>query len=71
MFAIIFISFLTLFYLLFVSKLSSCSSLVNTAQLLFKMTLIKCDASEMAEANAFLGPFCFTLFIFLVVFVCL
>ncbi|CAF0990669.1 unnamed protein product [Adineta steineri] len=35
------------------------------------MTLIKCDASEMTEANAFLGPFCFTLFIFLVVFVCL
>ncbi|CAF0847103.1 unnamed protein product [Adineta steineri] len=71
MFAIVFISFLSLFYLLFVSKLSSCSSLLNTAQLLFKMTLVKCGASQIVEADAFFGPFCFTLFIFLVVFVCL
>ncbi|CAF3735281.1 unnamed protein product, partial [Adineta steineri] len=71
MFAIVFMSFLSLFYLLFVSKLSSCSSLLTTAQMLFEMTLIKCDASEISGADAFLGPFCFTLFIFLVVFVCL
>ncbi|CAF1124640.1 unnamed protein product [Adineta steineri] len=71
MLAIVFIAFLCLFYLLFVSKLSSCSSLLTTAQMLFEMTLIKCDASEISGADAFLGPFCFTLFIFLVVFVCL
>ncbi|CAF1004007.1 unnamed protein product [Adineta steineri] len=70
MFAIVFIAFLCLFYLLFVSKLSSCSSLLNTAQMLFKMTLVKCGASKIVGADAFLGPFCFTLFIFLVVFVC-
>ncbi|CAF1417311.1 unnamed protein product, partial [Adineta steineri] len=71
LFAIVFIAFLCLFYLLFVSKLSSCSSLLSTAQMLFEMTLIKCDASEITGADAFLGPFCFTLFIFLIVFVCL
>ncbi|CAF0759134.1 unnamed protein product [Adineta steineri] len=71
MFAIVFISFLSLFYLLFVSKLSSCSSLLRTAQMLFEMTLMKFDASEIMGADAFLGPFCFTLFILLVVFVCL
>ncbi|CAF0849209.1 unnamed protein product [Adineta steineri] len=70
MFAIVFMAFLNLFYLLFVSKLSLCSSLLNTAQMLFKMTLIKCDSSEITEADAFLGPFCFTLFIFLVNFFC-
>ncbi|CAF0785228.1 unnamed protein product [Adineta steineri] len=71
MFAIVFIAFLSLFYLLFVSKLSSCSSLLNTAQMLFEMTLMKFDASQIMGADAFLGPFCFTLFMFLVVFVCL
>ncbi|CAF1480222.1 unnamed protein product, partial [Adineta steineri] len=71
MFAIIFMSFLSLFYLLFVSKLSSCSSLLATAQMLFEMTLMKFDASQIYGADAFLGPFCFTLFTLLVVFVCL
>ncbi|CAF3921958.1 unnamed protein product, partial [Adineta steineri] len=71
MFAIVFISFISLFYLLFVSKLSSCSSLLATAQMLFEMTLMKFDASQIMGADAFLGPFCFTLFMFLVVFVCL
>ncbi|CAF1533194.1 unnamed protein product, partial [Adineta steineri] len=70
MFAIVFMAFLSLFYLLFVSKLSLCSSLLNTAQMLFKMTLVKCGASQIVEADAFLGPFCFTLFIFLVNFFC-
>ncbi|CAF3958264.1 unnamed protein product, partial [Adineta steineri] len=71
MFAIVFISFLSLFYLLFVSKLSSCSSLLQTAQMLFEMTLMKFNASQISGADAFLGPFCFTLFMLLVVFVCL
>ncbi|CAF0834260.1 unnamed protein product [Adineta steineri] len=71
MLAIVFMAFLSLFYLLFISKLSSCSSLLNTAQMLFEMTLMKFDASQIMGADAFLGPFCFTLFMFLVVFVCL
>ncbi|CAF1124859.1 unnamed protein product [Adineta steineri] len=71
MFGIVFIAFLCLFYLLFVSKLSSCSSLLSTAQILFEMTLMKFDASQIMGADAFLGPFCFTLFMLLVVFVCL
>ncbi|CAF4182198.1 unnamed protein product, partial [Adineta steineri] len=71
MFAIVFMAFLSLFYLLFVSKLSSCSSLLTTAQMLFEMTLTKLDASQIMRADAFLGPFCFALFMFLVVFVCL
>ncbi|CAF4142543.1 unnamed protein product [Adineta steineri] len=71
MFAIVFIAFLCLFYLLFVSKLSSCSSLLQTAQMLFEMTLMKFDASAISGADAFLGPFCFALFMFLVVFICL
>ncbi|CAF1263903.1 unnamed protein product [Adineta steineri] len=71
MFAIVFMSFLSLFYLLFVSKLSSCSSLLATAQMLFEMTLMKFDASQIYGADAFLGPFCFILFMLLVVFVCL
>ncbi|CAF1475133.1 unnamed protein product [Rotaria sordida] len=71
MFSIVFISFLCLFYLLFVSNISSCSSLLETLQMLFEMTLMKFDTSQLIEANAFLGPFCFTLFIFLIVFICL
>ncbi|CAF1041705.1 unnamed protein product [Adineta steineri] len=71
MFTIVLMSFLSLFYLLFVSKLSSCSSLLATAQMLFEMTLMKFDASQIMGADAFLGPSCFTLFMLLVVFVCL
>jgi polycystin 1L2 len=71
MFSIIFMAFLALFYLLFVSKILACSSLLHTAQMLFEMTSLKFDVSELREADAFLGPFCFSLFIFLVVFVCM
>ena len=71
MFSIIFLSFLCLFYLLFISKLSSCSTLLHTAQMLVEMTLLKFDATDLTGAAAFLGPFCFSLFIFLVVFICL
>ncbi|CAF1041725.1 unnamed protein product [Adineta steineri] len=54
-----------------VLHLSSCSSLLATAQMLFEMTLMKFDASQIVGADAFLGPLCFTLFMLLVVFVCL
>ncbi|CAF1415456.1 unnamed protein product [Adineta steineri] len=71
MFSIIFIAFLSLFYLLFSGKISSCSSLLDTARMLFEITLMKFDAHELIEASAFLGPFCFSLFVILVIFICM
>jgi hypothetical protein len=71
MFSIVFASFLCLFYLLFVSKLPSCASLLETSQMLFEMMLMKFDAQQLTGAAAFLGPFSFSLFMFLVVFVCM
>ncbi|CAF0834299.1 unnamed protein product [Rotaria sordida] len=46
-------------------------ALTRTAQMLFEMTLMKFDTYSLIEANAFLGPFCFVLFILLIVFICL
>ncbi|CAF1634446.1 unnamed protein product [Adineta ricciae] len=37
--------------------------------MLFEITLMKFDAHELSGAAAFLGPFCFSLFILIVVFV--
>ena len=71
MFSILFFSFICLFYLLFISTISSCSTLLSTAQMLFEMTLLKFNATELTSAAAFLGPFCFSLFIFLIVFICM
>lgn len=71
MFSIVFLSFICLFYLLFNSKILSCSSLLQTAQMLFQMTLMNFDAQELSGAAAFLGPFCFSLFILIVVFICM
>jgi hypothetical protein len=71
MFSIIFIAFLTLFYLLFISYIWSCSTLLETSQMLFEMTVMKYNVHDLTEAAPFLGPFCFSLFIFLVVFICL
>ncbi|CAF1035223.1 unnamed protein product [Adineta ricciae] len=71
MFTIVFMAFVILFYLLFVSKLSSCSSVLQTVRMLFEITLMKFDAHELSGAAAFLGPFCFSLFILIVVFVCM
>jgi hypothetical protein len=71
MFAIVFVAFLCLFYFLFSSELSTCSTMLRTAASLFEMTLLKFDASELSGAASFLGPFCLTLFVMVVVFVCL
>ena len=71
MFSVVFVSFICLFYLLFVSKLWSCASVWRTAEMLFEMTLMKFDAHELVDAASFLGPLSFSLFILLVVFVCL
>ncbi|CAF3631565.1 unnamed protein product [Rotaria sordida] len=71
MFSILFMAFLTLFYLQFVSLIWECSSLLSTAQMLFEMLLLKFDASEITQAAPYLGPLYFTLFILFVVFVCI
>ncbi|CAF1228104.1 unnamed protein product [Rotaria sp. Silwood1] len=65
------LGFLSLFYLLFIGKISSCSSLLYTAEMLFQMIPMNFNAHELSEAAAFLGPFCFSLFILLVLFVCM
>ena len=71
MFSVVFFAFLCLFYFLFNAHLQSCSSLLQTTRMLFEMSLMKFDAHELINAAAFLGPFCFTLFILIVVFVCM
>jgi Polycystin cation channel len=71
MFSIVFMSFVSLFYLLFNSNIWSCSTLLQTSQMLFEMILMKFDASDLIDAAPFLGPFSFSLFILLVVFVCM
>jgi len=71
MFLIIFFSFVCLFYLLFISKIASCSTLFNTIQMLIEMTLLKFNAKELIETSLFLGPFCFSLFIILICFICM
>jgi hypothetical protein len=71
MFGIIFFAFICLFYLLFQSNIYSCSTVFQTSAMLFQMMFMKFDTQGLSDASAFLGPFCFSLFIFLVVFVCM
>jgi hypothetical protein len=42
------------------SQKKSCSSLLQTSQMLFEMTLLKFDTSYLTKAATFLGPFCFS-----------
>jgi hypothetical protein len=71
MFSIVFLLFNCLFYLLFHSNLWSSSSLFQTSGMLFEMALMKFNAQELSVASAVLGPLSFSLYILLVVFVCL
>lgn len=71
MFSVLFFAYLGLFYLLFHSKLWACSDPLKTAQMLFEMMLLKFDVSDLYAADMFLGPFCFTLFVIFVVFICM
>ena len=71
MFSIVYLAFISLFYLLFNSKFWSCSNLFRTMQMLFEMILLKFDGKELATVEPILGPICFSLFILLVVFVCM
>ena len=69
MFGTMFISFIILFYLLFISKIWACSTFLHTTQMLFEIILMKFDVTDIYTADAFFGPICFTLFIFFVVFI--
>ena len=71
MFSMVFIAFLGLFHLLFVSNIWPCSTLLLTAQMLVEMTSLKYNVSEWCKAAPSLGPFCCSLFIVLVVFICM
>ncbi len=71
MFSIVFFAFLCLFYLLFVSKMWACSSLLGAAQMLFEIATTKYNIRNFIDAAPFLGPFCFSLFMIVVVFICM
>ena len=71
MFSFIFLSFICLFYLLFQSKLWSTSTFSQTAVTLFEMILMQFNAYDLINTAPVLGPLVFSLFIFLIIFVCL
>ena len=71
MFFVIFCAFLCLFYFLFNAHLKSCSSLLQTLRMLMEIILTNFDARQLMDVASFLGPFCFSLFIFIIVFVCM
>jgi hypothetical protein len=71
MFAVVFVAFMCLFYFLFASSMASCATLLRTAATLFEMSLMKFDAQQLSGAASILGPVCFTLFVLVVVFVCM
>ena len=71
MFSVVFIAFLSLFYFIFISSLRSCATLLQTARMLFEMSLMKFDAHELVTAQPILGPISFALFILVIVFVCM
>jgi hypothetical protein len=70
MFFLVLFAFVILFYLLFVSKMQSCSSLLETSGMLFEMLLLEFDFDEIHNADSFLGPLAFILFIYFAVFIC-
>jgi polycystin 1L2 len=69
-FLIVFISFLCLFYLLFNAKVLSCSDVYHTIEMLFEMLLLRFNIQDLYQADRFLGPLAFSLFIYFLVFIC-
>jgi polycystin 1L2 len=69
-FSIIYISFISLFYLLFNAKIPSCSDIYHTSEMLLEILLLRFDSQDLYEADTVLGPLAFALFIFIVVFIC-
>jgi len=71
MFSIIFMAFICLFYLLFSSKIFASADPFGTVTMLFQMTVLKYSTSQFYVADATLGPLCFSIFILIVVFICM
>lgn len=69
MFGLIFMAFLSLFYLQFISFIEECATLLGTAQMLFEILLLKFDATAIYGAAPVLGPLYFSLYVFFIVFV--
>ncbi|UJR10866.1 hypothetical protein I4U23_015053 [Adineta vaga] len=69
-FLIIYVAFISLFYLLFHSKISSCSDVFHTSEMLFEILLLKFDSQDLYQAESILGPLIFSLFIYFAVFIC-
>ena len=59
MFAIVLFAFIGLFHMLFVSKIWSCASLLETSEMLFEMLLLKFNTADMLDAHPVLGPLTF------------
>lgn len=71
MFSFVVVAFLCLFYLNFVSEFFEFSSVWQTTMTLFEMSLFKFNANEWMSSHTFLTAICFSLFVILVVFICL
>ena len=69
MFSIVLFAFVGLFHMLFVSKIWSCASLLQTSEMLFEMLLMKFNTADLLDAHPVLGPLTFFGFILLVVFI--
>ena len=68
-FLIIVFAFINLFYLLFSSKLWSCSSVMKTSEMVFEMILLKVNSVELLSMESVLGPVCVSMFVLFVVLV--
>ena len=62
-FAVIYFSFILLFYFLFGSKVLYCSDLISTGQMLMRMTLLKASTVDIVTVEPMLGPVCIILFL--------
>ena len=69
MFFIVFFSFIILFYLLFTSRVWSCSTVVNTAIMLCQILQRKLRPTDLRDADVFLGPYAVAVVLYCVVFI--
>ena len=69
MFFIVFLSFIILFYLLFTSRVWSCSTTANTAIMLCQILQRKLRPTDLRDADVFLGPYVVAVVLYCVVFI--
>lgn len=69
LFSFIIFAFVNLFYFLFISKTSSCSTLFQTIRTIFEMILKNFRLKNWAIGDDFFAQICFVLFVFLVDFI--